>query len=108
MLRLSDLIIDVKSLGERLWLTDISTVFEYKDNRRTDTVTGHRYTVCLPDKNFEKIGIKIDGKRLLEPPENGYISVKFEGLEIFAYSLNGTIQIGGKAANITALANPKG
>ena len=107
MLRLSDLIIDAKSLGNRLWLTEITAVYSYRNNVKTDEVVGYRYTVCLPDKNFEKIGIKIDGKRLLESPESSYLVVQFEGLEIFAYSLNGVIQIGGKATGVSVVSNSK-
>jgi len=105
MLKLSDLLIDVKSLGGRLWLTEVSSVFLYRDNKRTDEIVGHKYVICLPDKNYEKIGIKVDGKKLLDAPETGVMEVKFDNLEIFAYSMNGTIQIGGRATGIQAVNN---
>jgi len=99
-------LIDPKSLGTKLWLTEVSTVYSYRNNTRTDEIVGHKYIVALPDKNFEKIGIKIDGKKLIDAPETGILEVKFDNLEIFAYSMNGTIQIGGRATNI-ALVNTK-
>ena len=105
MLKLSDVIIDPKSLGSKSWLTEVSIVYSYKDNKRTDEIVGHKYVICLPDKNYEKIGIKIDGKKLLDAPETGVLEVKFDNLEIFAYSLNGTIQIGGRATAIQAVTN---
>ena len=67
-MKITDLIIDPKSLGNKLWLVDVAPAYEYKDNRRTDTITGYRYTVALPEKNLDKINIKIDGKQLLENP----------------------------------------
>ena len=106
MLRLSDLVIDNKSLGSKLWLTDILPVFEYRDNRRTDVITGYRYILCLPDMNFEKVGIKIEGKKLLEKP-SGYAEVKFDDLELFIYYLNGIPQFGGKASSVALVSNSK-
>ena len=103
---ITDLIIDPRSLGNKLWLVDIAPVYEYKDNRRTDNITAYRYTVAMPERNLDKIGVKIDGKQLIEKP-NGYAEVKFAGLEVFIYWLNGQPQVGAKATGI-ALANSKG
>lgn len=105
MLKISDLIISPKSLGGKLWLVDILPAYEYKDNRRTDNLTGFRYIVALPEKGLEKISIKIDGPQLLEKPE-GYAEVKAEGLEVFAYWSNGDYHVGARAAGIV-LANTK-
>lgn len=102
---ITDLIIDPRSLGNKLWLVDIAPVYEYKDNRRTDNITAYRYTVAMPDRNLDKIGVKIDGKQLIEKPD-GYAEVKFTGLEVFIYWLNGQPQVGAKATGI-ALANNK-
>ena len=44
-MKITDLMIDPRSLGEKLWLVDVSPAYEYKDNRRTDTVLGYRYAV---------------------------------------------------------------
>lgn len=84
MLRIQDLMIDPRSLGSKFWLVEISPAYEYKDNRRTDTVTGYRYAVALPEKGLEKISVKIEGGQLLEQPD-GYAEVKFTGLEVFLY-----------------------
>ena len=97
---ITDLIIDPKSLGNVLWLVDVAPVYAYKDNRRTDTVTGYRYTVAMPDKHLDKIGVKLDGKQLVEKPD-GYAEVQFSGLEVFIYWLNGQPQVGAKATGIT-------
>ena len=106
-MRIQDLIIDPRSLGNKFWLVDVVASHEYKDNRRTDNVTGYRYTVCLPEKSLEKINIKIDGKQLLEKPESGYVEVMPTGLEVFIYRSNGQPQVGARATGVS-LVNHKG
>lgn len=105
MLRIQDLIIDPRSLGSKFWLVEISPAYEYRENRRTDTVTGYRYIVALPEKGLEKISVKIEGNQLLEQPD-GYAEVKFTGLEVFLYWSQGQPQIGARATGIQ-LVNPK-
>ncbi|GAA6397059.1 hypothetical protein [Solibaculum mannosilyticum] len=102
MLRIQDVIIDPQSLGMKFWLVDVIPAYEYKDNRRTDTVTGYRYVTALPEKGLEKINIKIDGPQLLDVPD-GYVEVKFDGLEVFVYWSNGQPQIGAKATGVQAV-----
>lgn len=104
-MRITDLIIDPRSLGDKFWLVDVAPAYAYKDNRRTDSITGYRYTVALPEKSLDKIVVKIDGEQLLEQPE-GYMEVKFTGLEVFVYWMNGQPQIGARASGV-ALANTK-
>ena len=102
---ITDLIIDPRSLGNKLWLVDVLPVYEYRNNRRTENVTGYRYVVAMPEKNLDKINIKIEGNQLIEKPI-GYAEVVFTGLEVFIYWMNGQPQIGAKATGI-ALANHK-
>lgn len=104
-MKITDLIISPTSLGSKFWLVDVIPSYEYKDNRRTDSVTGYRYGVCLVEKGLEKINIRIDGKQLVEKP-NGYAEVNFTGLEVFIYWSNGQPQVGAKATGI-ALVNHK-
>jgi len=106
-MRIQDLIIDNRSLGSKYWLVDIVPAYEYKDNRRTDTVTGHKYFIALPEKGLEKIAVRIDGKPLMEKPESGFVEVKFDGLELYFYWSNGQPQVAAKATGIS-LANHKG
>ena len=92
-MKITDLMIDPRSLGEKLWLVDVSPAYEYKDNRRTDTVLG------MPEKGLDKINVRIDGKQLLEVPD-GYAEVRFDGLEVFIYWSQGQPQVGAKATGI--------
>lgn len=105
MLKISDLIIDPKSLGSKLWLVDVIPAYEYKDNRRTDNILGYRYSIALPEKGLEKINVRIDGPQLMEAPD-GYVEVRFEGLEVFIFWSQGQPQVGAKATGIH-LVSPK-
>ena len=49
-MKITDLTIDPRSLGNKLWLVEVSPAYEYQNNRRTDTVLGYRYTVALAGK----------------------------------------------------------
>lgn len=57
-LRITDLKIDPKSLGQTMLLADISPSYEYKDGERTEKLEGYRYSVVLPARKMEKLGIK--------------------------------------------------
>ncbi len=105
MLNIRDLKIDPASLGAKKLLVDIVPTYEYKDGHRTETVTGYRYIVALPDLSLEKLGVKIDGKQLMEKPD-GYAEVEFSGLEVSAYESQGKTQISAKATGIS-LVNKK-
>lgn len=106
-MKVTDLIIDPKSLGGKFWLTDVLKVVEYKDNRPTDNVLGYRYVVALPERGLDKVNVRIDGRQLLDKPENGYTEVTFNGLEVFIYWFNGQPQVGARAAGVT-MVNHKG
>lgn len=99
MLRIQDMIIDPRSLGGKFWLVDVAPAYEYKNNTRTDNVTGYRYTVALPEKGLEKINVRIDGKQLAEKPD-GFAEVAFDGFEVFCYWMNGQPQVGARATGV--------
>ena len=99
LMKITDLIIDPRSLGSKLWLVDVSPAYEYQNNKRTDTVLGYRYAVALPEKGLEKINVRIDGEKRMEAPD-GYAEVRFDGLEVFIYWSKGQPQVGAKATGI--------
>lgn len=54
-MKLTDLIVSPKSLGDKLWLVDVSPAYEYKDGKRTDNLfyriyNGRRKHEILPMK----------------------------------------------------------
>lgn len=104
-MKLTDLIISPKSLGDKLWLVDVAAAFEFKDGKRTDNIVGFRYSVALPEKGLDKIDVRIDGPQQLDAP-NGYVDVRFDGLEVFIYWSKGDYHVGAKAVGIH-LVNPK-
>ena len=98
-MKISDLIVSPKSLGDKLWLVDVSPAYEYKDGKRTDTVLGYRYAVALPEKGLDKINVRIDGDKRMEAPD-GYADVRFDDLEVFIYWSQGQPQVGARATGI--------
>ena len=70
-MKITDLIIDPRSLGSKLWLVEVSPAYEYRENRKTDTVLGYRYTVAMPEKGLDKINVRIDGDKRMDAPD-GY------------------------------------
>ena len=93
------MIIDPRSLGNKLWLVDVTPAYEYQNNKRTDTVLGYRYAVALPEKGLDKINARIDGDKRMEAPD-GYAEVRFDDLEVFIYWSQGQPQVGAKATGI--------
>ena len=100
MLNIRDLRIDTASLGAHKLLVDVVPAYEYKDKQRTQNITGYRYMVALPEHTLEKIGVKIDGKQLMDKPD-GSVEVEFSGLEVTAYESQGHVQFSAKATGIT-------
>ena len=105
MLNIRDLKIAPASLGAKMLLVDIAPAYAYKEGRRLDTVTGYRYIVALPEHGLEKLGVKIEGRQLLEKPE-GFAEVEFSGLEVFVYESQGKAQVSARATGIS-LVNKK-
>lgn len=102
MLNVRDLKIDADTtLGAKKLLVEISPIYEYKDNKRMDKIRGYRYIVALPERAFEKIGVRIDGPQLIDIPDSGFVEVAFQGLELAAYESAGKINITAKATGIS-------
>lgn len=104
-MKITDLIISPKSLGEKLWLVDVAPAYEYKDGKRTDTILGYRYSIALPERGLDKVDVRIDGPQQAEAP-NGYVEARFDGLEVFIYWSRGDYHVGAKATGIH-IVNPK-
>ena len=99
MLNLRDLRIDNASLGKSMLLVEVVPTYAYQEGKRTDSITGYRYVVCLVEHHLEKLAVRIDGAQQMEQPE-GFVEVKFEGLEVTAYEIQGKIQFSAKAKSI--------
>ena len=106
MINIRDLRIDPASLGAKKLLVDIVPVYEYKNNQRTDAVVAFRYIVALPELRLEKIGVRIDGKQLMDKPDS-FAEVEFSGLEVSAYEAQGHTQVAAKATGITLVNQAK-
>ena len=103
-MKLTDLIVSPKSLGDKLWLVDVSPAYEYQNNRRTDTVLGYRYSIAMPEHGLDKVDVRIDGQQQMDAPD-GYVEVRFDNPEVFIYWSKGDYHVGAKATGIH-LVNP--
>ena len=83
-MKLSDLIIDPRSLGSKLWLVNVYPAYEYQNNKRTNNVLGYRYSVSMPEHSLDKVDVLVEGEKRMEAP-NGYVEVQFDGLEVYLY-----------------------
>lgn len=100
MLGITDVIIDAKkTIGENPILVEVKPKFRYENNQKTEEIIGHAYIIALPDKRFEKLSVKIDGKQQMESPECG-VPVVFDNLEIFVYWVQNQYMVGARATGI--------
>jgi len=99
---LRDVLISNASLGTPMLLVEVIPAYEYQDKQRTDKISGYRYVVCLVDHHLEKLNVRIDGAQLMEQPD-GFVEVKFEGLEVRGYESQGKVQFTAKATGIFAV-----
>lgn len=104
-LRITDLKIDVASLGNNFLLVDVVPAYVYVDNKRTDTIVGYKYVCALPAHKLEKIAVKIENTTPLIELANGdtMIPVTFDDLEVGTYYRGGSIELSAKASMIHTL-----
>ena len=96
-MKITDLITDPRSLGDKFWIVDVAPAYECPDNRQTDEITDHRYTACLPEKGLETISIKLIGKQFVGDPEDGVVEDSTVGLEMTLEFINGKPLVGVQA-----------
>lgn len=96
--------IDVeKTIGKPpYFLAEVSEDWEYKDNKRTHNQLGYRYAIALPQLAFEKVNVKIPGRKLVDLPEGEICEVDFKGLSLGVYvQSNGHLALTGRADSIS-------
>ena len=102
-MKITEALLDAtRTLGTKLWVVNVTPIYEYRDHRRTENVLGYRYETVLAERKMDKIGVDIDGPALLDPP-NGYYEVAFEGLEARIAWKNGDYYIAAKATGVKVL-----
>ena len=85
MLNLSELIIDPRSVGKKLFLVAVKPVYDYREGHRiSDEPVGYKYEIALPEKNMEKLSVRIDGDCQMEEPES-FQEVVLDGLQLSLY-----------------------
>ena len=100
MLNLSELIIDPRSVGKKLFLVAVKPVYDYREGHRvSDEPVGYKYEVALPDKHMEKLSVRIDGACQMEEPDS-FCEVVLEGLQLSLYWTPNGHQIKATASKI--------
>ena len=104
MLKPSDMIVSNESLGKKFLLVEVRPKYEYVGNQRTDKVTGFGYTIVLPERSFERLVVRIDGKQQIESPDS-YVEVTFVDLELYIFWSQGQYTVGARASGIRVVNN---
>ena len=85
MLNLSELIIDPRSVGKKLFLVEVKPAYDYKNGQRvSDEPVGYKYEIALPEKHMEKLSVRIDGACQMQEPDS-FQEVVLEGLKLELY-----------------------
>lgn len=105
MLNLSELIIDPRSVGKKLFLVAIKPAYNYVNGQRvSDEVVGFKYEIALPEKEMEKISVRIDGDCQMKEPDS-FQEVTLEGLNLSLYWTPSGHQIKATASRIRPVAS---
>lgn len=100
MLNLSELIIDPRSVGRKLFLVAVKPAYDYKDGHRiSDEPVGYKYEIALPEKHMEKLSVRIDGACQMEEPDS-FQEIVLEGLKLVLYWTPSGHQIRAAASKI--------
>ena len=75
--------LDPRCVGDAM-LVSVRPI-NYQDGKRVDEPVGHTYEVVLPEHGYDKLGVKIEGKRLMEAPSEGFVAVDFDKLVVRPY-----------------------
>ncbi|EDT73633.1 MULTISPECIES: hypothetical protein [Clostridium] len=109
MLKITDLKINIESLGGNFLLVDVSPYYTYKDGEKTDILEGYRYDIALPKHKMEKLSVKIpissNNIPLVDINKDEEIpmlkQVVFDGLEVGSYFMQGNINLKATATKIS-------
>lgn len=101
-MNLTDVAIDAqKTLGKNLMLVDVMPFYAYDSNgKKTQTINGYKYVVCVPKLSLDKISVKIEGNILIEKPTEDFPVVEFDDLQLSIYWTPNGYQVAAKASDI--------
>lgn len=97
-----------KTVGKNPVLVDVAPSYEYKDGKRSDAISGFKYTIAMPAMAYDKLAVKIEGALQMDKPEGDYPVVAFDTLELYTYWTPQGYQVAARAKGIHAInAKPK-
>ena len=89
-LKLSDVMIDPRSLGTSMLFAAAAEYYDYTDGVRSTTPSGIKVEVLLPEKAMERLAVKIPGATAF-PKADPLAVVRFKDLSVTAYVVNGNV-----------------
>jgi hypothetical protein len=99
VIKVTDLRIDPRSIGQELYLIEVTPVNAWKNGEKMNEIIGYKYVVASKEHGLKKIAVKIEGRKQLETHED-FPSVEFNGLDVTMYWNSGQLQVAAKATSI--------
>ena len=54
-MKITEALLDAKrTLGTKLWVVNVTPIYEYRDHRRTENVLGYRYETVLAERKSDR------------------------------------------------------
>lgn len=106
---INHIVIDTnKTVGNTTILVGVTPAFEYVDGVRKDNIVGYKYELVLPDRLYEKLVVKILGKKRVELADDGVPQpVALDGLTMSLYWTPQGHKVSATADNIKLISPPK-
>lgn len=106
MINSKNLKIDIACFGDGIILTGITPWYEYVDGKKQNKLKGYKYEVAIPVLGFEKLAVKIRGNQQIEIGDD-FPVVKFDGLEVTPYAIEGSLRLSAEAKLIEKVNKPQ-
>lgn len=98
-MKINKLLLDAAQFGSKFILASIAPAKEYIDGSPTGRIKGYKYTIVLPECNYERIDVLIEGAPQIEYLDSP-IDVELKGFSPYVSWANGDYIV---AAHATAI-----
>ena len=99
-MKINKLLLNAEQFGHRYILAEIRTVSEYIDGKPSGNIKGYRYAIVLPEHNYERIDVIIDGALLIEHFDSP-IEVELKGFSPYISWAGGDYSVAAHATTIS-------
>ena len=99
-MKINKLILAKEQFGSKFILAGISPAKEYIDGAPTGRIKGYKYGIVLPEHNYERIDVIIDGALLIEHFDSP-IEVELKGFSPYISWAGGDYTVAAHATTIS-------